>query len=168
MVISRFGVMFFADPVVAFSDLHHATKSGGRLVFVCWQPMAANQWLLVPGAALVEHVPLPDLGSPDALGMFALSDDALGMFALSDPDRVRAILSTAGWYGIDVRPVATSILLGGGGTLDETVEFLRSGSMGRTLPAGTDPATEAHAVAPVRTALGPYTGTDGVRLDAAV
>jgi hypothetical protein len=56
----------------------------------------------------------------------------------------------------------------GDGTLDERVEFLRTGSMCRTLLAGTDPATQAKAVASICTALGPYTGTDGGRLDAAV
>ena len=56
-VLSRFGVMFFADPVAAFANVRSATRPAGRLVFVCWQPLAANQWLLVPGAALAEHVP---------------------------------------------------------------------------------------------------------------
>ena len=53
-VISRFGVMFFADPVAAFANIRSATRPGGRLVFACWQPLAANPWLLVPGAALAE------------------------------------------------------------------------------------------------------------------
>jgi SAM-dependent methyltransferase len=157
-VISRFGVMFFDDPVAAFTNLHRATKAGGRLSFVCWQPMAANQWLLVPGAALAEHVPLPDLGSPDAPGMFAFSD----------PDRVRALLAGAGWHEVAVMPASTSLLLAGGGTLDEAVEFLRTGSMGRTLLADADPDSEARAVESVRAALAPYLASDGVRLDAAV
>src|SRR5690242_10567588 len=46
IAISRFGVMFFADPVAAFANIRSATRPGGRLVFVCWQPLAANQWLL--------------------------------------------------------------------------------------------------------------------------
>ena len=64
VVISRFGLMFFADPVAAFTNLREVTKHGGRLVFTCWQPMIANQWLLVPGAALAEHVPLPISAPP--------------------------------------------------------------------------------------------------------
>jgi ubiquinone/menaquinone biosynthesis C-methylase UbiE len=39
-VISRFGVMFFADPVAAFVNIRTATRPAGRLVFVCWQPLA--------------------------------------------------------------------------------------------------------------------------------
>src|SRR6516165_5201596 len=40
VTISRFGLMFFDDPVAAFANLHTATRAGGRLVFVCWQPLA--------------------------------------------------------------------------------------------------------------------------------
>ena len=158
VVISRFGLMFFADPVAAFANLREASKHGGRLLFVCWQPMMANQWLLVPGAALAEHVPLPDPGPADAPGMFALAD----------PDRVRGILTEAGWREIDLTPTRTSMLVGGGGTLEETVEFLRTGSMGRTMLDGSDPDTEARAVASVRAALATYADLEGVHLDAAV
>ena len=86
-VISRFGVMFFADPVAAFANIRSATRPGGRLVFACWQPLAANQWMLVPGAALAEHLP-PPAPAPA---------DGPGMFAFADPDRLRPILAAAGW-----------------------------------------------------------------------
>ena len=157
-VISRFGLMFFADSVAAFANLHGAARLGGRLAFVCWQPMMANQWLLVPGAALAEHVPLPDLGSPDAPGMFALAD----------PERVRGILADAGWRDIEMTSAHTSILIGGGGTIDDAVEFVRTGSMARTMLADKDPGTQARALSAVRAALAPYLDADGVRLDAAV
>ncbi len=158
VVISRFGLMFFADPVAAFTNLRRATKGGGRIAFVCWQPMTANPWLLVPGAALAEHVPLPEPGSPDAPGMFALAN----------PDRARAILADAGWREISVAPARASILVGGGGTVEEAVEFLRGGSMARSMLASADPETERRAVASVRLALLPYADSDGVHLDAAV
>jgi SAM-dependent methyltransferase len=157
-VISRFGVMFFADPVAAFTNLRRTTRPGGRLVFVCWQDVAFNEWLLVPGAALAQHVPLPDLGPPGAAGMMAFAD----------PDRVRAVLSDAGWRDIDVGPRQTSMLVGGGGSLDDAVEFLRTGSMGRTVLAGADDDTAARAVRAVRDALAEHLADDGVRLDAAV
>jgi SAM-dependent methyltransferase len=157
-VISRFGLMFFADPVAAFANLHGAARQGGRLAFVCWQPMMSNQWLLVPGAALAEHVPLPDLGSPDAPGMFALADR----------DRLHDILAAAGWRDIEIAPAHTPILIGGGGTLDDAVEFVRTGSMARTMLADKDPGTQARALSAVRAAIAPYLDADGVRLDAAV
>jgi SAM-dependent methyltransferase len=157
-VISRFGVMFFADPVAAFANLRSATRSGGRLVFVCWQPQAVNQWLLVPGAALAEHLPPP---APAPAG-------GPGMFAFADPDRLRPILAAAGWRDVGITSEHASILVGGGGSVDDTVEFLRTATIGRTMLAGADPATADRALASVRAALTPYADAEGVHLDAAV
>jgi SAM-dependent methyltransferase len=158
VVISRFGIMFFADPVAAFTNLRRATRPGGRLAFVCWQPLVANEWLAVSGAALATVVPLPDLGSPGGPGMFAFAD----------PGRVRDVLADAGWRGITIAERRTAILVGGIGTLDEAVSFLRNGSLGRTMLAGADSATQARAIDAVRTALAPHTDEQGVRLGAAV
>lgn len=158
-VISRFGVMFFADPVAAFANIRSATRPAGRLVFVCWQPLAANQWLLVPGGALGEHVP-----PPAGLG----SGDGPGMFAFADPDRVRPVLTAAGWRDIEITSEHVSILVGGGGSVEDTVEFLRTGSMGRMMLAGADAGTADRALAAVRSALVPHTDDDGVHLGAAV
>ena len=158
-VISRFGTMFFADPVAAFVNVRSAARPGGRLVFVCWQPLAANQWLLVPGAALAEHVP-----PPAGFG----SGDGPGMFAFADPDRVRAILAAAGWRDIEITSEHRSILVGGGGSVDDAVGFMRTGSMGRMMLAGADADTADRAVASVRAALARYADADGVHLDAGV
>jgi len=157
-VISRFGTMFFADPVAAFANVRSAVRPGGRLIFVCWQPLAANQWLLVPGAALAEHLPPPGFGS----------GDGPGMFAFADPDRVRPILAAAGWRDIEITSEPRSILVGGGGSVDDAVEFLRTGSMGRMMLAGADADTVDRAVASVRAALTPYADAEGVHLDAGV
>lgn len=157
-VISQFGIMFFADPVAAFANLRCATRPGGRLAFVCWQDLTANQWLLVPGAALAQQVPLPDLGEPGAPGMFALAD----------PGRIRAVLTEAGWQDIGIEPMCTPMLVGGGGGLDETVEFLRSGAIGRAMLGGVGAQTSARAVLAVRDALACYHDGSGVRLEAAV
>lgn len=112
----------------------------------------------MPGAALAQHVPLPDLGGPGAPGMFAFAD----------PGRIRAVLAAAGWHHIDIEPMRTSLLVGGGGGLDETVEFLRSGSMGRTLLGGVDAETSARAVLAVRDMLARHHSDGGVRLEAAI
>ena len=45
---SRFGVMFFADPAAAFANIRAALKPGGRMVFVCWRPLAENLWMRLP------------------------------------------------------------------------------------------------------------------------
>jgi SAM-dependent methyltransferase len=157
VVISRFGVMFFDDPVRAFANMRLATKDDGRLIFVCWQPMVDNEWLLVPGAAVASLVALPDLGPPDAPGMFALSK----------PDRIHDVLGSAGWNEVEVTAAHPEMLLGGGGTLDDTVEFLRTGSIGRTLLEKADEPTAARAVAAVKEALAAHVDADGVRLKTA-
>jgi SAM-dependent methyltransferase len=157
-VISRFGVMFFEDPVAAFANIRSATRSGGRLVFVCWQPLAANQWLLLPQRALAEHVPPP---AP-------ADDDGPGMFALADPDRIRSVLGAAGWPDVEVSSEQASILVGGGGSVDDATEFLRTGSMSRTMLARADAATADQAIASVRAAISPYADAEGVHLGAAV
>jgi SAM-dependent methyltransferase len=158
VVISRFGIMFFADPVAAFANIRSATRRGGRVVFVCWQALTANPWLLVPGSALATVVPLPDPGPPDSPGMFAFGD----------PDRIRDVLSAAGWLRVSVTERHLPILVGGAGTLDEAVEFLRNGTLGRSALAGVGPSIEARALNAVRTALAPHADRDGVRLEAGV
>ena len=161
-VISRFGVMFFADPVVAFANIRSATCSGGRLVFVCWQPLAANQWLLLPQRALAEHVQPPEPESGPG------ADDGPGMFALADPERIRSLLGAAGWRDVEVTSEQTPVLVGGGGSVADAAEFLRTGSIGRTMLTGADTATADRAVASLRAALTPHANAEGVYLGAAV
>jgi len=157
VVVSRFGVMFFDDPEAAFTNLADALVPGGRLVFVCWQEASRNPFILVPGIAIAEHVALPDLGAPDAPGMFALAD----------PARIESLLADTGFAEAVIEPLAEEILLGGGGTLADAVEFLRDGGMGRAVLAGANKATEHRAVAAVSEALAPYVTADGVRIGAA-
>jgi len=156
-IISRFGVMFFADPVAAFANLRTAVRQGGRLAFVCWQPLPANEWLTVPGGALAEHLPLPDLTDPGAPGMFALAE----------PGRIRSILADSGWRDVCVTRELTPILVGGG-TLDDAVTFLRTGPLGRRVLDGVDAETQARAIDAVRTALARHADERGVYLNAAV
>lgn len=157
-VISRFGVMFFADPVAAFANLLAAAKPGGRLAFACWQPLADNEWLLVPLAALAEHVALPD---PDEPG-------APGMFSLSGTGRLRQVLSDAGWRDVSAVSQRTPILVGGGGTLDDTVSYLRARPIVRGMLADVDQATRDRAVMSVRDVLARHLDRDGVRLHASI
>lgn len=159
VVISRFGVMFFDDPVAAFANIRSASRPAGRLVFVCWQPLAANEWMSVPRAALAEHVP-PQAGLEPGEGP--------GMFAFADPDRLPQILADAGWHDIEINPEHVSILVGGGGSVDDAVEFVRTGSMGRTMLAAADADAVERAVASVRAALVPHADAAGVHLGAAV
>src|SRR5581483_11483592 len=73
VAVSRFGVMFFADPVAAFANVVRALRPGGRLAFACWAEPLANEWIVVPGAAAVEHVSVAADGDPEAPGPFSLA-----------------------------------------------------------------------------------------------
>src|SRR5262245_12673652 len=86
LLFSRFGVMFFADPTAAFTNLGRALKPGGRLAFVCWQPLLQNPWMRDMLGAIAKHVTLPPPAAPNAPGPFAFGD----------PARVRGILERAG------------------------------------------------------------------------
>jgi SAM-dependent methyltransferase len=156
-IISRFGVMFFDDPVVAFTNLHGTLTAGGRLAFACWQPMLANEWMSVPALAAAEHVALPvppDPGAP-------------GPFAFGDADRVRAVLAAAGFADVAVEPFETRMLLGGRGDLEHAVTYIRQTGMGRAIFADPDAAATQAALGGVRAALAPHLEADGVRLGAA-
>jgi SAM-dependent methyltransferase len=155
ITISRFGVMFFADPVAAFANLAGATRDGGRLVFSCWQELLRNDWLLVPGSAATAFVPLPEQPSPDEPGPFSLAD----------PDRVRSILSTAGWRDVNMDDVREPLRIGADAA--DAVEFLRGTGPGRRLFEDVDEATVNRALDAIRDTLRGYETSDGVVLGGA-
>jgi SAM-dependent methyltransferase len=143
-VISRFGIMFFDDPVAAFAHLAESARPGGRLAALAWTPAAEQEWVTgVLGAALA-HVPIPDLGAPGAPGPFALAD----------PDRARAILTEAGWSGVTLDRHTRTQYFAGTTSLDEAMEYAETGGPGRALLAGApDDATRARALDAVRAFL---------------
>jgi len=71
VVISRFGVMFFADPPAAFANIASAVRSGGRLAMLVWQPLAANEWMTAMRGALAvgRDLPVPPPGVPSPFGL---------------------------------------------------------------------------------------------------
>jgi SAM-dependent methyltransferase len=150
--LSRFGVMFFADPVAGFSNVARALRPKGTFTFVCWQAMARNDWIAIPGAAAAAHVPLPPLAS----------GDAPGPFSLSDPDRINAVLGEAGFPKVDIGPVEEALVLGA--SVEDTVAFLARTGMGRALLANADDATRARALAAVADTLAAHMVDDRVEL----
>jgi SAM-dependent methyltransferase len=157
-VFSRFGVMFFADPTAAFANLRTALRAGGRLAFVCWQSLPQNGWLAVPLMAAARHIQFPPPPAPGAPGPFAFAD----------ADRVRGILEGAGFRDVAFDRDEHPIVVGGGGSLDDVVDFLLDG-VGPTSAALREAGPEARpkVAAAVRDALAPYATADGVSLPAA-
>lgn len=150
---SRFGVMFFADPPAAFANIRRALKPGGRLAFVCWRAMGENPIMTAPLTAALAHLPAPSPPDPTAPGPFAFAD----------PDRVRGILSQAGFAGVELAPHDEKV---GGGDLRTAVGLaLRVGPLGMLLRE--NPEKRDVVVAAIREALARHEGPDGVKLDSA-
>ena len=158
LIFSRFGVMFFGDPVAAFTNLRTALVPGGRLRFACWRPIGENPWSQVPLHAVYEHVPrMPKLG-PEEPGPYSFSDTA----------RVERILKDAGFGAISFTPLDVQIDLAPGGTLEEAVAQASSvGPAKRALKEQPDNVRGA-AVESIRRALAPYVSPAGVKLAGAV
>ena len=152
-VVSRFGVMFFDDPVQAFANLRRALKPGGRVVFACWQDLLRNEWITVPVGAMLEHVPMPDLagaGGP-------------GPFSMADADRVREILGGAGFDDIALEEVVRPMQMGT--SLDDALGFLQRSDLSAALLGGVDAETRERVWESVRVAAAPFASADGLRLD---
>lgn len=158
LLISQFGLMFFDDPRAAFTNLRRALAPGGRAAFICWRGLDANEWLMVVGHEVARYAPLPELG-----GLAG----GPGMFALQDPDETATLLERAGFTQVACEPISPTILLGGGGTLDESVDFLLGMGMTRGLLGRIAPASRATVVDAIRASLAArYEPGVGVRLGA--
>ncbi|TPL89240.1 class I SAM-dependent methyltransferase [Mesorhizobium sp. B2-3-14] len=92
-VVSRFGIMFFDDPVAAFSNIRQAARRGGKLAFVAWRSPAENDFMTTAARAAAPFLPTAPAPDPDAPGQFAFADGA----------KVKRILEASGWSSIDVR-----------------------------------------------------------------
>lgn len=153
-VVSRFGVMFFDDPVAAFTNLATALRPGGRLAFACWRGLLVNDWMAVPVSAALQHVPMPS-GAPGAPGPFAFAD----------PERLRAVVETAGFS--DVVLTEVDELEWVGDDPDDALAFFQRSGMAETLLGEADDRTVERVWESVREALVPHARPDGVWLGSA-
>jgi SAM-dependent methyltransferase len=157
-VVSRFGVMFFDDPVGAFANLASALRARGRLAFASWGPLEANPWFTLPLEVGVRRLGPPEPQPPRAPGPLALSE----------PDYVGEILSAAGCADVRIDQVNT-LLPGAVSTRDEAELMSLFGPLARLLrERDADEATRLALVDELADRLVPYSTADGVRLPAAV
>ena len=145
-VFSRFGVMAFADPVAAFSNLRQALKPEGRLAFVCWRSLAENELDLLPLRAA---------------GLEARAD--MTPFTFEHPDRIHAVLSRVGFRDIAVEPHDQNV--GSGGLEAMLAVLLAVGPLGKILRE--NPSLRDRAEPLVRQMLASRDGPDGATLKAA-
>ncbi len=157
-LFSRFGVMFFDEPVAAFRNLHRALQTGAPLAFSCWQSLAQNPWVAVPLAAALKHLPAPEPADPEAPGPFAFAD----------ADRVRGILERAGFTDVRVAPHDVQMCWSAGQDLHTSVrEVVNIGPVGRLLVDADDTTRDSvHAAA--TEVLAPYYRDTGLCLPGAV
>jgi len=153
VAFSRFGIMFFDDPEIAFQNIRAALRSGGRLAFVAWPAPAENKFVSIPLAAAHKHMTLPAPGDPNAPGPFAFANI----------ERVRTLLSRSGFSQIVAERVTEKV---GGGSLDETAEMLlQLGPLADALNELDEPTRRAIR-ADVHSALVPFEVSGRVLLDA--
>jgi SAM-dependent methyltransferase len=149
---SRFGVMFFADPVAAFRNILRALKPAGRLTFVCWRSLEENDLDIVPLRAAAPHLPAP-IAQPGSAPPFSFAD----------PNRVHEILAKAGFEAIEI--AAYDHLVGTGDAQGMLKLSLRVGSLGKIVRETPD--LRPAVLEPVRQALAAYDGPEGIKLKAA-
>ena len=158
LVVSRFGVMFFAKPAISFANMRTALRPSGRLTFACWREPRDNPWLMTPLQAVYKHVPkLPQLGPEDP-----------GPFSFASEQRVIRILSEAGFSGIEMEPCNLSLDVAVGRGLDAAAETaLEIGPASRALE-GQPPEVRAAAANSIREALAPFATGNAVPLAASI
>jgi SAM-dependent methyltransferase len=154
LLVSRFGVMFFAEPVVSFANLRRALRPSGRLAFACWREPRENPWMMAPLQAIYRHVPKLPLQGPEDPGPFAFASE----------ERVNRILGDAGFKAIAMEPVALSFDIAVGRGLDAAVQAaLQIGPGSRALD-GHPAETRAAAAKSVKEMLTPYVRGQSVPL----
>lgn len=144
LVVSRFGVAAFPDPVAAFRNLAHALRADGRLAFTCFQSPLDNPWVAEP-----VHVLRRALRAWDQPTSLPGSE----AFSLSDPSRVRSILDAAGFVDVRIDGAQMPLVLGGLGGVEGAVEHVAALHGPRAMLSAAEPSRRAGALAAVRELL---------------
>ncbi len=158
VMISRFGVMFFDDPVAAFRNMAGALKPGGRMVVAAWAPAADVPWFSIPAKAAIAHLGKPEPADPDAPGPLAFQD----------PARVTELLKQAGLK--HVRCLSEVIDVAPAGSLADIAAFAtRLGPAARIMAQFSATEADVKAIeAEVGKAFAAYQTDQGLRIPARV
>jgi SAM-dependent methyltransferase len=141
-LVSRFGVMFFADPQAAFANLRRAARPGARLLALTWRSAAENPFMTSAERAAAPFLPELPPRRPNEPGQFAFAD----------PERVRSILTNGGFHDVVLEPIDRACSV----PRSELIHYVtRFGPLGRVF-AQADAATQARVLEQVLSALAPY------------
>ncbi len=136
-LFSRFGVMFFDQPSIAFANLRHCLREDARLTFLCWQQRDNNPWVSQPMACMLPFLPqTPPPPTPHAPGAFGLADK----------DYTRAVLSEAGFKDIEIDPITMDVTLsteGVASAVDFNMKLSPAAHLTKDLPSSTIEKIEA-------------------------
>jgi len=153
LIVSRFGVMFFDDPVRAFANLRRAAAPGAEVALIAWRSAEDNAFMTAAERAAAPLLPnLP-----------ARKPNEPGQFGFGDPDNVRAILEHSGWAEIDIQPLDVACVLP---ERDLVAYLTRLGPVGRMLQESAE-RTRVAVLERVRAAFDSYVHGDEVRFTAA-
>lgn len=115
-LVSRFGSMFFADPVPAFANLRGLIRPGGRMDLAVWGPPLQNPWMVDGIAVARRHIDLP-----------GPAPRAPGPFAFEDRDYLAEILEAAGFRDVEFVAAKGELPVGGpGSTPEQALAFSRN------------------------------------------
>ncbi len=124
LAISRFGVMFFDDPVTAFTHIRHQMKPSGRLVFACWQSPMKNLWARAPFEAAIPYLKEPP--SPP-------QPHTPGPFGLADREHIKTILESSAWSSVQITEWSGDIQLPGQDISESAAFMMQMGPLSRIL-----------------------------------
>lgn len=152
VAISSLGVMFFADPAAAFTNIGSALRRGGRLAFLCWQDVEKSEFLGAPAAAVAAHSTAAQRPDPTAPGPFSLSD----------PDRIRTLLTQAGFREIGLESLDEPMYVGA--DVDDVLAYYRSMSSVRSALSSVDDASADAIMQTLRDEVARHHNPDGVMM----
>lgn len=159
VVFSQFGVMFFANPEVAFANFHRALIPGGRIVFVCWRSLEQNPWFITPYEAVRHH--FPEFEPPR-------NDAPQSGWSLVSKERVENLLGGAGFVDVRLDPFDSTAQMGEG-SLDACIDYVADfvGPVAAIIRGAEEAATPA-ILDTLRAELAPYHTESGIRFPASM
>lgn len=154
LAYSRFGVMFFADPQAAFTNVRKVAK---RLAFVTWRTPEENEWIRVPAQALAPFISVPPVLDPRAPGPNSLSDKLY----------VAELLHAAGYESVKMEALDRKVHWSHTADVEDGVKFLSQlGPAAKPLSELEKPV-RAEARTAMARALAPYQTESGLVLGTA-
>ncbi len=158
LVVSRFGVMFFGEPVSAFANLRTVLAREGHLLFACWRSFEENLWAKIPLDAVSDLIPPSAPSDPDEPGPFAFASR----------ERISRILTEAGFLSIEITPVDTGFSYSPNNSLEDAVQgAVLIGPTSRALREQPDSVIDTAKIS-IYEALAAYQTERGVILPGAI